>query len=153
METNSMTLLELYNYIKRIAGKEANINTTVDDFYDLNTEDVKYSAFVIQQREHSKDTEWMNYSFYFGYVDRLTEDKSNEIEIQSTAIEILSNIINRIYKDFDISYGSVVPFTQRFTAECSGAYIAVTIPVPTNTCYEDLLKDSFNNDFTDSEYK
>ena len=88
-----MTLLQIYNLIKDVSLAQPNINTVVQEFLDLNREDTKYSAIVIQQRDHQQTSDdFITYNFYIGYVDRLLSDKSNNIEIQSTGINILNNI-------------------------------------------------------------
>ena len=142
-----MTLLQIYNLIKDVSLAQPNINTVVQEFLDLNREDTKYSAIVIQQRDHQQtNDDFITYNFYLGYVDRLLSDKSNNIDIQSTGINILNNIINYIkdtyYPEIAISAGQYTVFNQRFTAECSGVYTSIALSIPVSECVDyGVIKD------------
>ena len=142
-----MTLLQIYNLIKDVSLAQPNINTVVQEFLDLNREDTKYSAIVIQQRDHQQTSDdFITYNFYIGYVDRLLSDKSNNIDIQSTGINILNNIINYIkdtyYPEIAISAGQYTVFNQRFTAECSGVYTSIALSIPVSDCVDyGVIKD------------
>lgn len=136
--TIDMTLLQIYDTLSEKAFEQPNIHTVESEFTKLNREDTKYSAVIIQQREHSRDYNFMNYNFYLGYVDRLNADKENEIEIHSTGINILNNIINGVredgYPELDITGNQFITFNQRFTAECAGVYTAIQVSVPIGEC-------------------
>lgn len=125
-----MTLMEVVQLLNYIAKNQPNVNGIVEtgDIYDLNKEEFqqKYSAFCVQQNTHTVTQDFTTYSFTLFYVDRLTDDKSNKIEIQSTAVEFFSNFIKTVMQKFDsldFSNGEVHPFTERFSAECAGAYM------------------------------
>lgn len=125
-----MTLVEVINLLNYIAKNQPNVNGIVDscDVYDLNKEEYqqKYAAFCVQQNTHQVSEDFTTFSFTMFYVDRLTDDKSNKIEIQSTAVEFFSNFIKTVMQKFDsldFSNGEVHPFTERFSAECAGAYM------------------------------
>ena len=156
-----MTLLETFCIINRVALAEPNVNTTVNtgNIFDLNTDNtqVKYGAFCIQQQEHIQEGDYIRYNFNLFYVDRLLENRKNKLEVQSTGISTLQNIINGL-KDIDlidvdttISYQT---FTERFAAECAGAYCSMSIISQTPLCYEDYLDrinylyGDFNFDFS-----
>ena len=148
-----MTLFEVYNLIKNIAKRQPNVHSIVNEFIDLNREDAEYSSIVIQQTSHLREDGFMGYGFYLGYVDRLNETKENEILIQSTAIQVLNNILYRLgeINNIDLRYGQYQIFTQRFTAEAAGAYVAITILVPEGECAENYVSanGSFNDDYND----
>lgn len=125
-----MTLLEVINLLNFIAKNQPNVNGIVEtgDIYDLNKEEYqqKYAAFCVQQNTHTVTQDFTTYSFTLFYADRLTLDKSNKIEIQSTAVEFFSNFIKTIMTKFDnldFTNGEVTPFTERFSAECAGAFM------------------------------
>jgi len=131
-----MTLLQVYDIIREYAGDQPNVHKIVTEFEKLNREDTVYSAVVIQQREHSRHENFMTYNFYLGYVDRLNED-NNEIEIHSTGVNVLNNIINGIKNDYyavDITAGNFIVFNERFTADCAGVYCGISISVPIEEC-------------------
>lgn len=140
-----MTLLETITVLNLIAEYQPNVNGIVEsgDIFDLNKDEYqqKYSAFCVTQNTHTIDEYFTTYSFTLYYVDRLTLDKSNKIEIQSNAMEFFSNFINTIIGNIDelnildITNGDVVTFTEKFSAECAGAYMVCNITTPnTSLC-------------------
>lgn len=156
-----MTLLETTKLINYVAASQPNINTVIEsgDIFDLNKEnfEVDYSAFCATQRTHTITDEFINFNFVLYYVDRLTLDLSNKIEVQSTAIETLNNIRKTLYDmflDTTLTVGDIETFTQRFTAECAGAYMYVTITTtPGSLCAEmvnelgEFAPEEFSDDF------
>lgn len=129
-----MTLLEVINLLNWVARNQPNVNGIVEtgDIYDLNKECYTnlYSAFCVQQNTHSISEDFTTFSFTLFYVDRLTLDKSNKLEIQSTACEFFQNLIKTIMQKFenlDWTNGEVTTFTERFSAECAGAFMTCTI--------------------------
>lgn len=135
METKIHTLLETVNALESFAESQPLINAVVKsgDIYDLNKEEYqqKYSAFCATQREHTIGLEMSTYRFTLFYVDRLTLDLSNKIEIQSTAVEFFKNLLMWIESNYSLQTetGEVTTFTERFTAECAGAYMNIDITV------------------------
>ena len=138
-----MNLLQIITYINGLADAQPNINTIVKsgNIYDLNTAgDVEYGAFCLTQQPHNDTDGWRTYSFYLFVVDRLLADKSNKIEIQSAAMDALSNIINVLKNNDELEISENVTyhtFTQRFASECAGCYALINISVPISDCSED----------------
>ena len=146
-----MTLLETIKILEHIASEQSNVNGIVEsgDIFDLNKDEYqqKYSAFCVTQGTHSIGTEFNTYSFTLFYVDRLTLDKSNKLEIHSTAVEFFSNFLHTINDDWsglNVETGDVTTFTERFSAECAGAYMTVSITTTSKSLckiyYEELKK-------------
>lgn len=138
-----MNLLQLINTIKDISYDTPNVHTIVDSFADLNRDDLEYSAVIVQQMPHThikgQDGSFIKYNIYLGYADRLVEDESNELEVQSSAISYINEIISRLSIDpdvssYDINISTYNVFTQRFNALCAGAYAKVEILVPLDEC-------------------
>lgn len=141
-----MTLKQIFNALNRIAGAQPLINSVVEtgDIYDINEKaDVEFSVFCAVNATHtySVDENLMNYTFVLYYVDRLTSDQSNKIDVQSSAIQVLNNII----KTFSDEYGDVAEitnsvsyevFTESFKQLCAGAYATVTIQADVYPCLE-----------------
>lgn len=138
-----MTLLETIKLLEYIAGSQPNINGIVEsgDIFDLSKEEYeqKYSAFCVTQNTHNINADYSTFNFTLFYVDRLTLDKNNKLEIQSTAVQFFQNFIKTIlYKvpELNIENGNVTPFTERFSAECAGAYMQCSITTPNiSLCY------------------
>lgn len=133
--------------MKAVAETQPAINQTVEnDVYLLNSlKDVEYSVFAYQQRQHREETDFWIFSFQLFYIDRLTQDGSNELETQSIGLEILSNIILTILEagggDIEL-YDTPIyqPFTQKFKDECAGDYVTVTFRVAKcSICEEQYL--------------
>ena len=151
-----MTLFETIRTIYQVASKEPNINTLVlsGNVFDLNTNNttVKYSAFCCEQMPHEHIENYMRYGFRFYFVDRLTEDSKNKIEVQSKGIQTLENILDKIrnLEIFDVYQDyTYTTFTNKFEAWCAGAYVELYILAPDNYCYDDVVEmlGDFNIDF------
>ena len=132
-----MNLLQTIRTIEEVAKGIPNVHTVVSAFDDLNREDTVYSAVIIQQQSHTHNDDWIQYNFYIGAADRLVEDGSNELSVQSTAMNTIHSIVRalrNILPSAEISYSNTNVFTQRFTALCAGAYETVSIILPISEC-------------------
>ena len=140
-----MTLLETIRTIENVASQQPAVNMIVrNDIFRLNAvPDARYGVFGWLQNSHRASTSdnRITYSFTFFYVDRLTEDKSNQMEIQSVGIQTLDNIIRTLddlLLPVEEGYTFQV-FNQRFMDECAGVFSNVNIVVPvTEVCPEDF---------------
>ena len=149
-----MTYLQILNLIKDTALAQPNVNSVVREFLDLNREDAKYSAIVIQDRDGNRDRteeqDYITYTWHLGYVDRLTYDESNRDDIISTGINIITNIVNTIrntwFPELEVSIvDRINTFNQRFTAQCAGVYVVLAVNVQVSDCV-----DSESNDLYDT---
>ena len=129
-----MTLYELVRKIERIASAQPSINMIVENDIDkLNAVgEAQYGVFAFVQGQHSTsaNSDWMTYSLTLYYIDRLTEDDSNLLEVQSVGVQTLDNIVRILAQDDPhISVGNYTfqPFSHSFTDECAGVYITVSI--------------------------
>lgn len=140
-----MTLFEVIRAAEAAAARQPSVNMVVrNDIFRLNTiQDAKYGVFAWTQGQHqgNLDGSVIIYQFTFFYVDRLTSDKSNEVEVQSVGVETLTNIL-RSLDDMGVylngSY-TLQPFNQRFLDECAGVFTNVRLEVPVGSvCTEDF---------------
>lgn len=127
-----MTLLETIRTLEAIALEQHGVAMVIEnDVFKLNSiPNAKYGVFAYTQGQHttSIDGDIATYSLTLFYIDRLTADKSNQIEIQSTGTQILRNILYMMSElDFQISNMPIQPFNQRFADECAGVYCEVSI--------------------------
>ena len=150
-----MTLKEAIKVIELVASHQPSVNMIVEnDVYRLNAKpDAKYGVFAWLQGQHSTsiDSNTLSLQFTFFYVDRLTSDKGNQVEIQSVGIQTLDNILRRLDElGMWVSNYTFQAFNQRFVDECAGVFCNVTIDIPiSSVCPEsfaDFGKD-FNEDF------
>lgn len=136
-----MTLSQTIGLFEGVAKQQPSINMIVqNDVYRINSApSLKYGVFAWTQGQHSGSINGMTtFSFTFFYVDRLTEDKSNQIEIQSVGCETIGNIL-RLLDEHDVEVGSYTmqTFNQRFTDECAGVFCNVSLSVnPQSMCNE-----------------
>lgn len=150
-----MTLKEAIKVIELVASQQPSVNMIVEnDVFRLNAKpDARYGVFAWLQGQHSAsvDSNTLSLQFTFFYVDRLTGDKGNQLEIQSVGIQTLDNILRRL-DDLGmwVSRYTFQTFNQRFVDECAGVFTNVTIDIPiSSVCPEsfaDFGKD-FNEDF------
>lgn len=152
-----MTLQQVIKAFEVVASQQPSVNMIVqNDIFRLNSKsDAKYGVFGWTQGQHSAsaDSSWFTYSFTFFFVDRLKNDMSNQIEVQSVGIQTLDNILRELDElgfYINSSY-SFQPFNQRFLDECAGVFCNVSLQVPVNSlCSEsfaDFVKKDFNDDF------
>lgn len=148
-----MTYLQILNTIKDIALAQPNVNSVVREFLDLNREDAKYSAVVIQDRDGNRDRiveqDYITYTWHLGYVDRLTYDESNRDDIISTGINIINNIVNTIrntwFPELEVSViDRINTFDQRFTAQCAGVYVVLAVNAQVSDCIDSESTDLYD---------
>lgn len=129
-----MTLYQLIEGIKEVAQAQPSVRTIVpNDIYRLNARtDVQYGVFAWTQGEHLIGRDLHTYAFTFYFVDRLTADKRNEIEVQSAGVQTLANIIRTLEARGVFPEGEwrVQTFNYKFLDECAGAYASVRLEVP-----------------------
>lgn len=138
-----MTLKQIFDRLNELALKQPSISEVIKsgNVYDLNgMRNAHYAVFCAVQDVHSSDiaNSTNTYNFFLYYIDRLASDKNNKIDIQSTAIETLKNIIHNLYETEDVEFSSVTytPFTDSFDSVCAGAYATLGIIVPDDGCLE-----------------
>lgn len=136
-------IMKLYDVVKEIletASAQPSVRTSLEgSVYQLNeTKDVLYGAFVATQGQHTIQDGFIRYNFTLFYVDRLTADADNRLLVQSTGVDTLSNIINTLEQK-GYEYDGIIninTFTERFEAECAGAYAQLYIMLPIEDCVE-----------------
>ena len=149
-----MTLKEAIKVIEEVASRQPSVNMIVEnDVFRLNAKaDARYGVFAWLQGQHSTsiDSNTLSLQFTFFYVDRLTEDKSNQLEIQSVGIQTLDNIVRKL-DDLGMWVSNnytFQTFNQRFLDECAGVFCNVTISVPVASKCPEIFAD-YNEDFNE----
>ena len=141
-----MNLYEVIHAIEAEAAAQPPVGCIVrNDVYRLNSHPaVKYGVFAWLQGEHrdastSEGADIMEWNFTLFYVDRLTENKDNEIQAQSTGIEVLQNILAGLEaRGLFAGEHSFRTFNERFADECAGVFCVVTLSsAKGDTCAED----------------
>ena len=128
-----MTYKEIINALKLSALQEPNINFVGSkDIYELNSiPTIEYSVFYITPNTFNVEEDTITYSLNLYYIDRWDETDDNQLEIQSSGILALQNIINRFNTDYanvEIDYPLVfTPFYQRFKDICAGVFVRINV--------------------------
>lgn len=134
-----MTLNGLLTSLGQIAIHDRLVNwagagTSIYQVNDLTQRD--YPCFFASPTgTHRVENAYTTYQLSLFYFDRLLEDSSNDIDIQSTAIEVLKNIIKKaafvdgiVAVDDEYTITLFVE-TERFKDRCSGAYATIEITI------------------------
>lgn len=151
-----MTLLQVIQAIEGFAIAEPSVAMVIpNDVFRLNaTPDAKYGVFAWTQQQHVLAEDLLTFGFAFFYVDRLNEDASNEVEIQSVGVQTLSDIIRQLEAAgaFPVGDTTFQTFNQRFMDECAGVWCNVRLQVPAGwVCPEEFSQpqgNNFSNDFS-----
>ena len=146
-----MTLRDTITAIEKVALAQPAVQMLVrGDVYKLNaTPDARYAAFAWTQGQHRLDAGGDTHTFAFTlfYVDRLTADKGNEVEVQSMGVQTLENVIRTLEQRgiFPAEGWTMQPFRERFEDECAGVYASVRLSVPGDTLCEYEYNDETEN--------
>lgn len=145
-----MTLINLIDTLKSIAKLQPNIRTATDgSIYEVLNANVgvEYGVFHITQTSHVNSNGFDTYGLNLFIVDRLMDDESNRILIQSKAKDGLTNIINTFCEDYMADHEDIIfqPFTDRFKDYCAGVYCSVRIQIAEDS--------SCTLDYENNEYK
>lgn len=140
-----MTLQEVVQTLTNIANSQPAVNSTTEGsiYENLNANpSQKYFNINISSTTHRCDMEFYYWGFNIFCSDRLKDDESNRLQIQSEAVEILKNIIRTFLDIVDCElYDEAVftPYTQRFTDMCAGCYVQVRFKIPVDYVCEELF--------------
>ena len=128
-----MNLQNTLEYIASVAQNHPMINSSyVGSIYDLNSNtNTKYAVFAVEDIDVTKQNNTLLYNCYLYVVDRVMNDESNTIAVQTMAVNTLQEIINYIegYSQSLEVYGSyiITPIRQKFSDECAGAYVQLRL--------------------------
>ena len=128
-----MNLQNTLEYIASVAQNHPMINSSyVGSIYNLNSDtNTKYAVFAVEDIDVTKQNNTLLYNCYLYVVDRVMNDESNTIAVQTMAVNTLQEIINYIegYSQSLEVYGSyiITPIRQKFSDECAGAYVQLRL--------------------------
>lgn len=127
-----MTLRDTIRHILSLAMHEPCVSMIVEqDIYRLNElANRRYGVFAYTEGVHpvNLDSSFDEYRLVLFYVDRIREDQDNTLEIHSTGIDTIGNVLRGMMnRDFEVSQYSVQPFTERFKDNCAGVFAEVSI--------------------------
>lgn len=143
-KAESMTLKTIINKLQEYALGTPNVGgVIVNDVYHTNFwEGIEYAIVAIIQREHAVSDNLATYRFQLAYIDRLNEDRSNDVDIQSDGVMVISNVVNALIELNDnVELSGEITFSvfnERFKDECSGvvADVSLITASPMGTCHD-----------------
>lgn len=129
-----MTIKKLIDVITKTAKKKPNINYVgVGNVYDLNSKpDVNYSLIYLTYQNSQVNENEIRHNIVMFYIDRMTDDYDNRLDIQNNGILEITNIVNTIVNLEDVEVDmpmAFTPFNQRFAEDCAGVFTTITFIV------------------------
>jgi hypothetical protein len=138
-----MNYFEVNNLIKRAFMAHPFVGNVYSDVYkDDHTENIEYPCVVYNVQNvsvNSDNTQSLQMIVY--YIDRLTAEEDNAIQVQSTGISTITEVMNALQGVDDVDVDGALPFTPfkgQFADNCAGVYCNLTMVYVTDmgTCYE-----------------
>lgn len=131
----------LFGKIKQLSQSlDPNIKFVVyGDVYELNhIQNVTYPAVVVTVGQHTSNLDNYNFNYRLNifYVDRLTDDKMNKIDVHANAIIFINSLLKALDDEYIISDYEIYNFNERFNDVCAGAYVSCRIQMPISECYD-----------------
>lgn len=131
----------LFGKIKHLSKSlDPNIEFVVyGDVYELNhIQNVTYPAVVVTVGQHTSNLDNYNFNYRLNifYVDRLTDDKVNKIDVHANAIIFINSLLKALDDEYIVSDYEIFNFNERFNDVCAGAYVSCRIQMPISECYD-----------------
>ena len=127
-----MNLYDVLNKLSNIASNHKLISSyhNGDVYRIMNSADNTYPVvvFTVDSLQNYQDYSTLNAYMYF--IDRLTDDEDNKINIQTNGINVINDIINKLCEINEISVQTPLQytfFTEKFGDLCCGVYANVSI--------------------------
>ena len=127
-----MNLYDVLNKLSNIASNHKLIGSyhNGDVYRIMNSAKNTYPVvvFTVDSLQNYQDYSTLNAYMYF--IDRLTDDEDNKINIQTNGINVINDIINKLCEINEISVPTPLQytfFTEKFGDMCCGVYANVSI--------------------------
>ena len=130
--TNILNTARTHKYIQEVY---------YGDIYEFeNLPNRKYSNFVLTIQNNTTDSDLTTYTFNAFVTDRLTDDRSNLLEVQSLSKTILEQILAECFDTLDSA--TYTFWTEKFNDLCAGCYVTFSVTLPKDLiCVDDSLFD------------
>jgi hypothetical protein len=128
--TNILTTAKKHKYIEEVY---------YGDIYEFeNLPSRRYSNFVLSVQNNTTSTDTTTYTFNAFVTDRLTDNKSNTLEVQSLSKTILEQILAECFDSLDST--TYTFWTEKFNDLCAGCYVTFSVTLPKELiCADDSL--------------
>ena len=112
--------MKYYNLIETLKNISASHQIIQEfgegDVYEyMNSGNHKYPCLFMTMSTINSDTSSTDYNFTLFYIDRLTDDNSNRIYVQSTGISVIQQILQQIVSlnsDVELTSANYTLFTE-----------------------------------------
>lgn len=127
-----MNYFEFNALIKNAFGKHPFVNNIYSDVYrDDHTDNIVYPCVVYNVQSISVNTDGTtSVSMVVYFIDRITPEGDNVIQVQSLGISAITEVLNAI-KDIDdvdiLESFTFTPFRNQFADNCAGVFCNVTL--------------------------
>lgn len=133
-----MNLFQLIHTIKNTAGKSNLVSSVKDgDVYEnLNSGTQTYPVVNVTIDNITKDeTGTSSVTMNIFYIDRLENNSRNKTQVQSSAVTVLEQIMNKLEEEqaFGFTSKTFYPFTEKFADLCAGSYVTCTLDLQLDT--------------------
>lgn len=133
---NYFTLIE---DIKRTSLQFAEEFYEGDVYEFLNSGNHKYPSIILTTQNVSTTDNINSISGTLFCVDRLTDDSSNRLEIQSNAFNKLQRIISALEENtINLQSNTYTPFTEKFADLCGGMFVEFNLQYVGESLCDDL---------------
>ena len=139
-----MNYFGLVNRILDIAGSHDYVfETYYGDVYEFeNSGSRKYANVVLTPTQSVDSGDYTTYTFTLFATDRLTDDKSNKVSVQSHCKSILTGILDKLCETGDVTLSSATFYywTEKFNDLCGGCYVTFSVALSREEiCVDDVL--------------
>lgn len=147
-----MRYFELLKTIKNISTTHVLVNEYGEgDIYEhLNSGEHKYPCVFLTVTNIESSVSSTLYNFTLFYTDRLVESGDNRTNIQSTGINVIQQILNRLiqeYPTYEVTNTNFTPFTEKFADMCAGVFCDVTFEDPVENLESTIDSECNEGDF------
>lgn len=147
-----MRYFELLKTIKNISTTHVLVNEYGEgDIYEhLNSGEHKYPCVFLTVTNIESSVSSTLYNFTLFYTDRLVESGDNRTNIQSTGINVIQQILNRLtqeYPTYEVTNINFTPFTEKFADMCAGVFCDVTFEDPVENLESTIDSECNEGDF------
>ena len=130
-----MNYKELINIIEILSLNHNLVGSFMEgqSVYNINSNDNAYPVIYLTPRPHSIGHPVSTYNFYMYYVDRLLDDETNKIDIQTAGIKAIDDILmslDNLSDNVEVEFPlSMNVFNEKFSDNCAGTYVEVSIQI------------------------
>lgn len=127
--------LEAIETLKSVCSQHPFVNNVYYNIYRaLDEDNIDYAAIILTPNAIVSTVNTVQYGFNIMYVDRLMIREKNEIEVQSTGIDAIRQIVNVLDENFpSLSYDTrlnINVFTGQFADNVAGAVASIDFSLP-----------------------